>query len=256
VLKVIAFDLWETLITDTPEVARAQERMRLARMEEILLANDHVAEAHRIEQAYRTVWQRCHELYWSADNDIPCRRQIEVFLEELGIDGTRLEPATLDELEHAYATAAVTILPAVVTGAYEVLSGVKKLGLRTGLISNTGRTPGYALREILKELELAPSLDAMVFSDEHGACKPRPSIFEQLRTLLGADYNEMLFIGDNLYVDILGAKRCGMRAVHFVPPVRGTAVAPAVEHEEVEADATVSRLGDLLSIIKGMRDEG
>lgn len=255
-LKVIAFDLWETLITDTPEVARAQERMRLARMESILLAHDHLAEAHRIENAYRTVWKRCHELYWSADNDIPCRRQIEVFLEELGIDGTELEPETLDELEDAYATAAVTILPAVVTGAREVLSHVQKLGLRTGLISNTGRTPGYALRKILSELELAPSLDAMVFSDEHGACKPRPSIFEQLRGLLGVDYNEMLFVGDNLYVDVLGAKRCGMRAVHFVPPVRGTAVAPPVEHEEVEADATVSQLRDVLPLVERMKAEG
>jgi putative hydrolase of the HAD superfamily len=256
VLKVIAFDLWETLITDTPEVARAQERMRLARMESILLDHDHVAEADRIENAYRTVWKRCHELYWSADNDIPCRRQIEVFLEELGIDGSALEPVTLDELEHAYATAAVTILPAVVTGAQEVLSIVKKRGFRTGLISNTGRTPGYALRKILGELDLAPSIDAMVFSDEHGFCKPRPSIFEQLRTLLDVDYNEMLFVGDNLYVDILGAKRCGMRAVHFVPPVRGTAVAPAVEHEEVEADATVTRLRDLLTLVEKMKDEG
>jgi putative hydrolase of the HAD superfamily len=256
VLKVIAFDLWETLITDTPEVARAQERMRLARMESILLDHDHVAEADRIENAYRTVWKRCHELYWSADNDIPCRRQIEVFLEELGIDGSALEPVTLDELEHAYATAAVTILPAVVTGAQEVLSIVKKRGFRTGLISNTGRTPGYALREILKELELAPSLDAMVFSDEHGFCKPRPSIFEQLRGLLDVDYNEMLFVGDNLFVDILGAKRCGMRAVHFVPPVRGTAVAPAVEHEEVEADATIAHLRELLPLVERMKDEG
>ena len=255
-LKVIAFDLWETLITDTPEAARAQERMRLSRMEAILLDHHHIAEAKRIEDAYRTVWKRCHELYWSSDNDIPCRRQIEVFLEELGIDGSTLEPVTLDELEYAYATAAISILPAVVTGAREVLSGVKSLGFRTGLISNTGRTPGYALREILEELELAPDLDAMVFSDEHGACKPRPSIFEELRDVLGVDYNEMLFVGDNLYVDVLGAKRCGMRAVHFVPPVRGTAVAPAVEHDEVEADATVTRLRDLLVLLERLKAEG
>ena len=89
----------------------------------------------------------------------------------------------------------------------------------------------------------------MVFSDEHGACKPRPSIFEELRASLGVEYNEMLFVGDNLYVDVLGAKRCGMRAMHFDPPVRGTAVAPAVEHEEVEADATVA--DDLLRSAEG-----
>jgi len=252
VLKVIAFDLWETLITDTPEVSRAQERLRLARLESILLAHNHTAEVAQIERAYRSLWKRCHELYWSADRDIPCRRQIEVFLEELGIDWKALEVTTLDELEHAYATAAVEIPPAVVPSAREVLAEVRKRGLRTGLISNTGRTPGYALREILDELEIAPMLDAMVFSNEHGACKPHQSIFEQLRSTLGVAYDEILFVGDNLYADILGAKRCGMHAVHFVPPVRGTAVAPVMQHERVVADGTITNLRDLLGVIEGL----
>jgi putative hydrolase of the HAD superfamily len=181
VLKAIAFDLWETLITDTPEISRAQERLRLTRMEEILVARGHAAEAGQIERAYRALWHRCHELYWSADRDVPCRRQIEVFLEELGVDTARLEESTIDELEHVYAHAAVEKLPEVVPGARETLAQIRERGYRTGLISNTGRTPGYALREILGRLDLAPSIDAMVFSNEHGACKPERSIFETLR---------------------------------------------------------------------------
>ena len=39
--KGILFDLWETLITDTPELSRRQERLRLTRLEEILSANGH-----------------------------------------------------------------------------------------------------------------------------------------------------------------------------------------------------------------------
>ena len=248
-LKAIAFDLWETLITNTPEISLAQKRARLTSMESVLLAHDHVAEAHRIEEAYRSSWTRLHELYWSADRDVPCRRQIEVFLDELGIEWKALEPVTLDELERVYAGVAVEILPGLVTGAGEVLKRVRNLGLRTGLISNTGRTPGYALREVLKKLDLAPGLDAVVFSDEHGACKPTPSIFEELRRALAVEFSEMLFIGDNLYVDILGAKRCGMRTVHFVPPVRGDAVAPHVPHEPVEPDATISDLRDLPALL-------
>ena len=245
-LKVIAFDLWETIITDTPEISRAQERLRLTRMESILVARGHAAEARQIEKAYRALWHRCHELYWSADRDVPCRRQIEVFVEELGVDFSKLEDATIDELEHVYANAAVEELPQIVPGARETLTAVRERGFRTGLISNTGRTPGYALREILQRLGLAPLFDAMVFSNEHGVCKPERAIFETLRRQLGTRYDEMLFLGDNLYVDVLGARRCGMQAVHFVPPVRGTAVAPHVEHEPVEPDATITRLEDLL----------
>ncbi|HEV2719904.1 MAG TPA: HAD family hydrolase, partial [Thermoanaerobaculia bacterium] len=168
-IKAVAFDLWETLITDTPEQSRKQERLRLRRMAEILAARDIAAPPHRIEHAYRTLWRRCHELYWSADVDVPCRRQIEHFVEEMAIEA---DAATLDALEHAYARAAVDVLPSLVSGAAEVLAELKARGYRLGLISNTGRTPGSALREVLGALDLAPYIDAMVFSNEHGVCKP------------------------------------------------------------------------------------
>jgi len=241
-IKAIAFDLWETLITDTPEQSRKQERLRLERMAEILGSRP-----ERIEHAYRALWHRCQELYWSADRDVPCRRQIEHFIEEMAID---VDPATIEALEDVYARAAVEILPAIVDGADEVLKELKSRGYRVGLISNTGRTPGSALREVLDALDLAPHIDTMVFSNEHGACKPQTSIFAALREGLGVDYAETIFVGDNLYVDVHGAQRCGMRGVHFIPKVRGTAVAPHVEHGlEIVPDATIYELRDLLRVL-------
>ena len=149
-----------------------------------------------------------------------------------------------------YANAALEILPLPVPGASDVLNALKGRGLSIGLISNTGRTPGYVLRQILDRLDLARSIDAMVFSNEHGECKPRKSIFENLRAILGVAYDEMVFVGDNLYVDVLGAQSCGMRAIHFVPPVRGTAVAPPVDHgEEIVPDAVVTSLDQLPAVL-------
>jgi putative hydrolase of the HAD superfamily len=249
-LKAIAFDLWETLITDTPELSRQQERLRLSRMEEILRARGQGAVADRIERAYRALWHRCNELYWSTDVDVPCRRQIEHFLEELHLEPRSFDESVLAELEHAYANAALEVLPAVVEGAPQILAELKARGFGVGLISNTGRTPGYVLRPILEALGLAGSIDVMVFSNEHGQCKPRPSIFEELRRGLGVGYDELVFVGDNLYVDVHGAQRCGMRAVHFEPPVRGTAVAPPVDHGlEIVADARVTSLRELPGVI-------
>lgn len=250
-LKAVAFDLWETLITDTPDLSRQQERLRLSRMEQILEARGFGALADRIENAYRTIWHRCNELYWSEDRDIPCRRQIEHFLEELELDPAAFSDEVLDELEHAYAHAALDVLPAVVEGAPELLGHLKARGLGIGLISNTGRTPGYVLRRVLDELGLGASFDVMVFSNEHGECKPQASIFEELRRGLDVDFEEMLFVGDNLYVDVHGAQRCGMKAVHFDPKVRGTAVAPAVDHGlTIVPDGRVRDLRDLPGIIE------
>jgi putative hydrolase of the HAD superfamily len=249
-LKAVAFDLWETLITDTPDVSRQQERIRIDRMEEILRERAFNAEADRIERAYRSLWHRCQELYWSSDVDIPCRRQIEHFLEELGVDPRTFDEAILARLEHVYANAALEILPLAVPGASQLLKELKQRGLAIGLISNTGRTPGYVLREILNRLGLAQSIDAMVFSNEHGECKPRPSIFENLRSALGVKYEEMVFVGDNLYVDVFGAQSCGMRAIHFVPRVRGTAVAPPVEHgQKIVPDAVVTSLDQIPAVL-------
>lgn len=261
-ISSVAFDLWETLITDTPELSREQERLRIVRMEAILTARGHGALANRIEHAYRALWHRCNELYWSRDEDIPCRRQIEHFLEELALDPRAFPAEALDELEAAYAEAAVEILPQIVENARETLEQLSSRGLRLGLISNTGRTPGSALRRILGALGLAARLDVMVFSNEHGACKPRPSIFEELRRGLGHPYEEIVFIGDNLYVDVHGAQRCGMRAIHFDPPVRGTAVAPPVDHGlDIRPDARVTRLAEIVPVIDAMmafpvKDEG
>jgi putative hydrolase of the HAD superfamily len=261
-VRAVAFDLWETLITNTPELSRAQERLRVEAMAKVLgswrggrlrppAAPEQGAARRRvwadegvrpsdIHTAYRSVWDRCQELYWSLDLDVPCRRQIEHFLELLDLDPGSLDEATLGELESVYADAILEALPHIVEGAREALHDVRERGLRVGLISNTGRTPGSALREVLARLDLAPSIDAMVFSNEHGECKPRPSIFERLRESLDADYDEIVFVGDNLYVDVYGAQQCGMRAIHYTPRVLGTAVAPPVEHGlEIVADATI-----------------
>jgi putative hydrolase of the HAD superfamily len=253
-LRAIGFDLWETLITDTPDLSRQQERLRLTRMESILRSRGHEADAARIERAHRSLWHRCQQLYWSMDRDVPCRRQIEHFLEALELDPGSFGEESLGELEYAYAHAAVEIPPAIVPGAVEVLTALRDRGLAIGLISNTGRTPGYALRQILLNLGLAGFIDVMVFSNEHGFCKPQQSIFEVLRQGLSVEFEEMIFVGDNLHVDVYGAQRLGMLGVHFVPPVRGTAVAPAVEiGEQVIPHATVSRLEELLGIVEEIK---
>jgi len=242
-LKAIAFDLWETLITNPPDLTHTHKQVRLQRMSKVL---GHPIE--KLEGPYGEIWHRCQELYWSRDKDIPCRTQIEHFLESMQLE---LDEPALQALEEAYAFAILDFLPELIPGALDVVRALKSRGYRLGLISNTGRTPGYALRAILERLGLR--FDAMVFSNEHGECKPQRSIFEALRGALEVEFDEMLFVGDNLYVDVHGAQKCGMTAVHFVPPRRGTAVAPPVDHDlTIEPDATIHDLRELLPAIDAL----
>lgn len=250
-LKAVGFDLWETLITVTRERSREQTDLRLARVKAVLASSGCGVPVERIEHAYREMWSRCQELYWSVDRDVSCRRQIEHFLELMDVDPASLGMPLLAELEDAYAMAALDILPDAVDGARETLETLKARGLRIGLVSNTGRTPGSILRRILEALELAPSIDVMLFSNEHGECKPQRSIFEALRRGLGVEYEEMAFVGDNPYVDVYGAQRCGMRGILFQSPVRGSAIAAPVDHGlEIVPDAKIATLRELLTVIE------
>jgi putative hydrolase of the HAD superfamily len=250
-IKAIVFDLWETLITNSHEATHSHKSLRIERLTRILGEHGVRPAPEKIERAYRVTWERCQELYWSRDRDIPCRTQVEHFVEALEIGPFQ----AMDVLEDAYAMVAVDVLPEIVPGAEDVL---RELGRRfsLGLISNTGRTPGYALRVILDRLDLSRFFSAMVFSNEHGECKPQPSIFDAVRRSSGVEFNDMIFVGDNLYADVYGAQRCGMMAVHFIPPRRGTAVAPDVDHGlTIEPDATIYDLRELPGAIEAITTE-
>lgn len=248
--KAIAFDLWETLITDTPETAGRQERRRIEQMQRILAEAGTFLSGAQVEEAYLQLWHRCHELYWSRDRDIEPHQQIVHFLEELQLSLSSFTPGTLEALEHAYVNAALEHVPTVIPGSRETLKTLEASGLAIGLISNTGRTPGSVLRKVLEVHGLSESIDVMVFSNEHGECKPRPSIFESLRQSLALRFEEIVFVGDNPYVDVHGAQSCGMFAVHLDRADRGMAVAAPVDHGlDIVPDATITELSQLVPLL-------
>lgn len=248
-MRAVAFDLWETLITDSHEAARRQERLRLDGIRAALRTAGFEPDDARLEAAYRHTWTRCQELYWSQDRDIPSRTQIAHLIEHLLPTGDPLEEAVLEAIEHAYVRPAMDHLPELVDGASEVIEQLRgKFAL--GLISNTGRTPGWVLREVLQRLGVVEAFRVMVFSNEHGGCKPLASIFEKLREGLDLPAEQIVFVGDNLYADVWGAQQAGMRAVHFDPPARGCAIGPPTgKVGSVEPHAAIRSLRELPALL-------
>ena len=251
-LEAVAFDLWETLITDLPEIAARQQDTRIAELSRVLNAAGIEASLDDVSRSHRDVWHDCWERYWSHDRDVTARGQILHFLEHLGVrDG--LSEEVLEALGEAYGGAAVTHLPVLVEGAAEVVDALRAKGLAIGVVSNTGRTPGKHLRMILERLGLASRIDGMVFSNEIGVCKPLPPIFDDLRARLGCEFREMMFVGDNPFADVWGAQQCGMTAVHFSPPSRGMAVGAATREDYVLAPhERIERLDALIPIVEAM----
>lgn len=251
-LKAVAFDLWETLITDLPEIASKQQDARIEALLEVLVVAGLDTSRDEVERAHREVWHGCWERYWSRDEDVSSRGQVLHFLEHLGIE-SRLSDDVIDALEDAYGGAAVKHPPIPVEGAIEVVDALRGMGLSIGLVSNTGRTPGRHLRRVLELLDFSERIDGMVFSNEIGQCKPRPAIFENLRGQLGCEFAEMVFVGDNPFADVWGAQRCGMTAVHFLPAMRGMAVGAATSEDYALAPhEQIDRLDRLVPLVQAM----
>jgi putative hydrolase of the HAD superfamily len=214
-LDGITFDYWQTLILDTPEGLQKAREVRIEGIQEVLGAHGIRRSLEEINRAYDESGQRIMRI-WAKDEDISPGEQILIFLDSLDLNHSgSLKESVLEEVESAYSTPLLHVLPSLSSGAKEVLQRVKDSGCKIGLISNTGRTPGYILRMVLERLGILHFFDALTFSDESRVRKPNPQIFLHHLQELEVTPTMALHIGDDLRCDVGGAKGVGMRAIHL-----------------------------------------
>jgi putative hydrolase of the HAD superfamily len=214
-LKAVTFDLWQTLIIDTPEGLRKARTDRVQGMQVALMRAGYPVQFASVDQAYDVVGERLERL-WAEQHDIGSRGQVCLLLEALGISKSLAsDGSTMNALDEAYRLPILSALPVAHTGAREVLHGLTRRGLRLALICNTGRTPGSMLRMVLDRLDLKASLSILTFSDEVGVRKPHAEIFARTLAALGVSASEAAHVGDDLTTDVAGARAIGMRAIHL-----------------------------------------
>jgi putative hydrolase of the HAD superfamily len=69
----------------------------------------------------------------------------------------------------------------------------------------------------LKHSNLRKYFKEVVTSEQIGAKKPNPKIFEYALSMAKAKAEESIYIGDDLVVDILGSQNCNIDGVYFNP---------------------------------------
>ncbi|HET7312074.1 MAG TPA: HAD family hydrolase [Mycobacteriales bacterium] len=131
--------------------------------------------------------------------------------------------------------------------AREVLHALRARGLRTGLLSNT-HWPRAQHEEWLARDGLLDLLDERVYTSDLEHVKPHPDAFGALLDAIGVDGADAVFVGDRLHDDIAGAKDLGMRAVWVRNDV--------VPSYDVEPDATIGQLGELVGVVDGWLSAG
>ena len=89
-----------------------------------------------------------------------------------------------------------------------MLNTFQNKGVPVGVVTNGGTETQWGK---LRKTGIADLVTACVVSQEFGAWKPDPEIFNYALELIGAEAESTLFVGDNSEHDILGAIGVGMR---------------------------------------------
>ncbi len=244
-IRAVTLDLWGTIFLDGPGADDRYTRRRLAGMHAVLTGAGLPVDLRQLERAYASVGHWLGRL-WQLNGDVPVREHVETLLETL--DPTlspRVDADTMAALVRAYESPVLLVPPAVDPGACAALEALAARGILLGVISNTMRTSGEVIRQVLERAELLPYFQVLTFSDECGIRKPARAIFQGTLDFLGVPPHEAAHVGDDPILDVEGPRDAGMLAIQLAPG--GLATAPVKPHAVIqqleELPAAVRRLG-------------
>jgi HAD superfamily hydrolase (TIGR01549 family) len=96
---------------------------------------------------------------------------------------------------------------------FPTLIKLRDAGFRLGLVSNRSRP----MDELVDELGLSEYFELILTAGEVGWYKPDPRLLQYAADKLNAEPSKSLYIGDNYYADVLGARAAGMTPVLVDP---------------------------------------
>jgi putative hydrolase of the HAD superfamily len=98
---------------------------------------------------------------------------------------------------------------------YEKILGGLSNRYKLGVISNEA---SVSLRIMLCAAGIHKYFDIIIASEETGASKPDPEIFLSATKILKLKPEEIAYVGDELFNDIMPSEKLGMNAVLYSPP--------------------------------------
>jgi len=240
-IRAVTLDLWGTLFLDGPGSDERYTRHRLSGMQAGLAGVGIAVTPAQLERAYAAMVRWLVKL-WQLNRDASVREHVVALLAAVDPQlPDRLSAETMAALIRAYAGPALVAPPAIDQGALAALETLAGEGMALAVVSNTMRTPGDVVRQVLGLAGLLPLFKVLTFSDECGIRKPAPAIFHRTLAELGVPPEEAVHVGDDPILDVEGARDAGMRVVQATPDGRATA--------PVKPDAVIRHLGELPAVL-------
>ena len=130
----------------------------------------------------------------------------------------------------------------------EMLEGLKDLGMKLGVISNTASL--YQVFDILKEYGIRDYFQDVTLSSVTGYRKPNPNIFMVSLQQVQSDPSHCAYVGDTISRDVIGPIRMGFGATFhidsYLTRLKDTHISP-----DVKATYNIQDIYEVYTILKG-----
>ena len=165
-------------------------------------------------------------------------------LTDFGLDEESVRPYA-EELAHMWEVTHYhrTLRPHV----REMLEGLKGLGMKLGVISNTASL--YQVFDILKEYGIRDYFQDVTLSSVTGYRKPNPNIFMVSLHQVQSDPAHCAYVGDTISRDVIGPIRMGFGATFhidsYLTRLKDTHISP-----DVKATYNIQDIYEVYTILK------
>ena len=134
----------------------------------------------------------------------------------------------------------------------EMLEGLKALGLKLGVISNTAAL--FQVFDTLEEYGIRDLFSDVTLSSVTGMRKPGTDIFTVSLRQMQSKPEECVYVGDTVSRDVIGSKRAGFAAAIQIAS-KLTQEKDANIHREYEPDYVIADIYDVLPTVAKMLSE-
>ena len=244
-IKAVSFDLWDTVfIDDSDEPKRAAQGLvtKVEARQFLLLdalSQHHNVDADQVRTAYKSNEEVFRRVWHDEFKTMTVSHRIGLLLEEMGLS---LPDEALDRVVRGWEEMEHDIAPDLAPGVADVLERLAGQ-YSLAVISDAIVSPGRVLRLILQKYGLLDYFKVFTFSDEIGASKPAPIVFEDTVRQLLCQPGEVVHIGDRGHNDIQGPHMIGMKAILYT----GVKPRPMEEHKPDAVCGDYTQLPDIIA---------
>jgi putative hydrolase of the HAD superfamily len=188
-VRAVLFDLDQTLV-DRRQTLRAFLKSQYAEFRSYL-------GVHCDDVSYVSASVKADD-----DGRVSKEDMYEVLRQQLHLNAS-IVPDLVDHYRRVYPGFAIPT-----SGALELISDLRRLRLKTGIISN-GTTPSQIGK--LRALGILELLDVVLIADAIDLRKPDSRVFQLALETIDETPSTTMFVGDDPLVDIVGASSAGLR---------------------------------------------